>query len=383
MNILLVGPGDFRGGIETHIALLAHAFRGSRVRYQLATLRDGWPDMGIPTHILRKRFRGDPNTIPRLLRIIRQERIDIVHTHHIGPNLYGRLAARLADNVGLVSTNHASNSGGITPPHRQTPNVFDEIIFWSDLCMAHLCDRVVAPVNVIHRSLRKVHVPDGRIVDIPYPVDARRFRMDEAARRRVRSELGIPDSAVVLGIVGRLVPVKNMSLFLRGLKRAAEVGGANVMGVIVGEGPLRPDLEAEVSRLNLRDRLIFAGFRSDVPDVLSAVDIAVVTSHSECSPYCVWEPMLVGKPVVTSRVGGVGEILESGKHALLFPPGDEDALAEALSRVVADPGLRQELGSSGRRRVEGRLSLDAMVKRLLATYDEVMALHGRRDDKAD
>lgn len=249
--------------------------------------------------------------------------------------------------------------------------------------MAHLCDRVVAPVNVIHRSLRKVHVPDGRIVDIPYPVDARRFRMDEAARRRVRSELGIPDSAVVLGIVGRLVPVKNMSLFLRGLKRAAEVGGANVMGVIVGEGPLRPDLEAEVSRLNLRDRLIFAGFRSDVPDVLSAVDIAVVTSHSECSPYCVWEPMLVGKPVVTSRVGGVGEILESGKHALLFPPGDEDALAEALSRVVADPGLRQELGSSGRRRVEGRLSLDAMVKRLLATYDEVMALHGRRDDKAD
>jgi glycosyltransferase involved in cell wall biosynthesis len=144
----------------------------------------------------------------------------------------------------------------------------------------------------------------------------------------------------------------------------------------VGDGPDRPQLAAEIRRLELEDSVELAGERSDVPELLAASDVFVLSSRSEGLPVSVLEAMAAELPVVASAVGGLAELIENGVTGVLVPAGDERALAEALGRLVKDPGRRRSLGAAGRARAEAEFDLAAFRRAHLDLYHRRLELAG-------
>jgi glycosyltransferase involved in cell wall biosynthesis len=141
--------------------------------------------------------------------------------------------------------------------------------------------------------------------------------------------------------------------------------------VIVGEGELEGDLRARAAALGLGARLLFTGFRTDVPAVLDALDLFVMPSHLEGLGTAVLDALAAGKPVVAAAAGGIPEIVEDGRHGLLVPPRDPGRLARAIVRLLQNPELASQLATEGLRRVRESFSVDAMVAGNLAVYREV------------
>jgi glycosyltransferase involved in cell wall biosynthesis len=138
-------------------------------------------------------------------------------------------------------------------------------------------------------------------------------------------------------------------------------------------GAFQAELEREAERLGVRERVLFTGHRDDARALLAEADVVALPSWTEGLPLAVLEAMTQARPVVATLVGGTAEVVVDGETGLLVPPRDPEALAQAIERLLADPTLRRRLGEAGRRRVEERFSLDAMTRRVLAIYDEVVS----------
>jgi len=180
----------------------------------------------------------------------------------------------------------------------------------------------------------------------------------------------VPDGPVV-GAVARLVPVKGLHhlidaapLVLRHCPRARFL--------LVGEGEMRPALEARARARGLQAHILFTGFREDVASVIAGTDLVVLPSINEGMGRVLVMAMALGKPIVASRVGGVAELLGEGEAGILVPPGDPAALAEAITTLLRDSQRARTLGEAGRRRAP-RYSAEAMLEALAKLYHEVMA----------
>lgn len=372
MKVLLVGPGKVHGGVESHILSLVEGFRGTDVECHVVMLNGTWSIPGVPLQVLHKRFRGDWQAVTRIRDLVREASIDILHTHYLGPNLYGRIAARLCRNTGLITTAHFSNSGGIVRPGKKKPTLADEGAFWLDTVMAHGCDRIVVPSDVIRTPLARVRYPSNRIVTIPHGLDLNRFRINREEGGRARAELGIPEDAVAIGVIGRLVPVKNIPMFLSAMERVMAGSKERVVAVVVGDGPLRAALEEQAQGPGLRGRVHFTGFRGDVERMLAALDVVAVSSDSELAPLGAWEAMAAGRPVVATSVGALTATIHAGQNGLLVKPGDVEGMAEALTALVCDASLRARLGEAARHKAEHSFSRKAMIEHLRTVYEEVI-----------
>jgi glycosyltransferase involved in cell wall biosynthesis len=149
--------------------------------------------------------------------------------------------------------------------------------------------------------------------------------------------------------------------------------------LVAGDGPERASLEAEVRRLGLEGTILLLGIRRDVPALLDALDVAVLSSDYEGSPLSVMEYMAAGKPVVSTRVGGVPELIDEGRQGLLVEPRSPEALAAAVGRLLRDPDEARKLGAAGRDRQQREYSLDAMVRRIEELYEELWLASPRRE----
>jgi L-malate glycosyltransferase len=369
------------GGGERHVLSLLEGFRHRSVRMSLAVFGEGRlaeeaRRLGVEVHCLPKRFRGDPRPLFGLVQVIRARGVDIVHTHMPSGNFYGRVAARVARGRGLVSTLHYIDREAL--PFLNP--VLQRLLFDGDIRMAAMCDRIVATSEHLRRTLVEGGMSGGKVVTILNGIDLSALPANAPASPRLRRELGIPAGIPVVAIVGRLVPVKNHALFLRAA-RAILDHGAQARFLIVGDGPLREPLRDLSRELGLQDDVVFAGFRSDVMSVLNLADICMLTSNSETSAYGVSEPMAVGRPVVATAVGGVGELIEDRVDGWLCPPGDAAALATAVCALLADPAAAARMGERAARTVRERLSLEGQVERLEDVYRSVIrkvAGQGRR-----
>jgi len=171
-------------------------------------------------------------------------------------------------------------------------------------------------------------------------------------------------------MVGRLAPPKRPDLALRAFVQARErIPGAELH--VVGDGPLRPGAEALAAELGVAGAVRFLGNRDDVPELLAQAECALLASDYEGCPLAVVEAMAASVPVAATAVGGTGELVREGVTGALAAKGDAEGLAEALVQVLADPARAAELGAEGRRDAERNLSLDLMVGRLVALYDEL------------
>ena len=295
-----------------------------------------------------------------LVRLLRRERVDVLHSHKFGSNVWGVLLGRLARVPAVVAHEHTWSYEG--QPVRR---------FLDRELIARGSDAFVAVSHEDRRRMIEVErIDPADVVFVPNGIDA----LPGGDGARVRAELGIEPDAPVIGAVAVLRPQKALHLLLRA---AAELVREHprLRVLIAGDGPEREPLEALVGELGLGESVRLLGLRRDVPDVLAALDVAVVSSDFEGTPLAVLEYMDAGLPVVATRVGGLPDLVEHGRHGLLVEPGDASALAGAIGELLRDPARARELGAAGRERRRTEFSIDRTVRTLEDMY---VQLAGRR-----
>ncbi|GGV11276.1 glycosyl transferase [Kitasatospora herbaricolor] len=281
---------------------------------------------GVPVHDLAMRGNRDVGALPRLVRLIRAGRYDLVHTHLYRAGLYGRLAARLAGVRAVVATEHSLHPGVIEgrPVTRGVKGLY--------LAAERLGRTTVAVSRQVEGTLHAWGVPPARVELIPNGIDAARYAWPAGqravVRRRVRDGLGLPQGSWVIGAVGRLVPGKRFDVLLDALR---ELDGPRL--VLIGEGPERPALERRAGRLGVRGRVLFTGERDDVPDLLAALDVLAAPSTEETFGLGVLEGLAAGLPVRHSACPALDELPPAAAPGALRIPSDPAAYASALREL--------------------------------------------------
>lgn len=301
----------------------------------------------------------DLRALWKLYRLIRSERFDIVHTHSTKAGLLGRLAAHLAGVPVILFTAHGwAFSEGRRRPWRWFLAQVERLPAWLStkiICVSEY-DRQLA--------LRYRVVSPEKLTVIPNGLEPEPFRTP-TEKRALRAQLGASDVVGIVTMVGRLAPPKDFETLITAWE------GLHAPGWqlwIVGEGPQRSRLEELVRTKGLREQIVFLGERHDVPKILKASDIFVLTSRWEGMPLTIIEAMLAGLPVVATRVGGAPELIEENVTGILVPPKDPITLRRALSRLLSDGELRNRLGTMGQRRALERFTVERMITQLKALY---------------
>jgi glycosyltransferase involved in cell wall biosynthesis len=297
----------------------------------------------------------------RLARFLRHERADVVHNYLLRANAVGSIAARLARvPVVLCSKRGCHERRGLELALAQMGN-------W-------LADRVTVNAEAVREFVHaNERCPKEKMVVIPSGVDTDRFR--PLAEDGFKARLGLPQEHLIVGIVTRMRVRKGIEEFIRAMGRVRETH-PQAHGVIVGEVDLDEHLQGLVRTLGLDGHLSLLGRRSDMPEVLSAFDLFVLSSHDEGMSNAILEAMAMEKPVVATDVGGTGEVVRQGHTGLLVPPKDPEALAVAIGEVLAQPARAREMGRLGRQIVEDGFSAHAMVRQMEHLYLDLAAQRG-------
>jgi glycosyltransferase involved in cell wall biosynthesis len=307
-----------------------------------------------------KRF--DWRAVGDLTRLLRAERIALVHSHLYHANLYGRIAALLA-RVPAVATVH--NVYARSKLHRRLLNRL----------LAHASARVIAVSEEIRSDLiAQDRIDRRKVVVIHNGIDVRRVE-SKLTREQARVRLGIGENELAFGCVGRLEQQKGHRFLLEAcaaLKKDADLG-PRLRLLLVGDGRLRGDLETQAKALGLASSVSFLGTRQDVPDILRALDVYAMPSLWEGLSIAMLEAMAAALPMVISDVSGAAQALGDNEHGIRVPPGDAAALADALRSLAREPGRRRALAMSARQRVQERFSIDAMMSQLASIYDDALA----------
>ena len=323
---------------------------------------------GVRVLLLARSRNYDPARVFKLSHVLREERIDLLHSFLLAANAYAwssTLLARVARRrVPLIASSRTC-----IPPASALRKLIHRRAFLGAAA-------VVANSNSVMSFTRETYgLPADRIRVIPNGVDLESFGPDtigEDARAGIRRELGIPAAALVVGTLGRVSPEKNLDLFLRMAKTLSGETDAGTVFVIGGDGPALPSLRLTADRLGLGDRLHFIGSRQDVARVLSGFDLFVLSSDTEGLPNAVMEAMAARLPVVATRAGGTDELVSENETGCLVATGDLDQLTSKVRSLLFDEKTRRRMGGEGRRRMETGYSVDLMVQRTVALYDEVL-----------
>lgn len=319
---------------------------------------------GLPVRNLEARNLRDRAAFGRLVEHIRRTGPDVLHLHLTYATIWGLLAAKRCGRP-AVATLH----GGPVP-----------VSSWSreglrQRWMANLLRRRAVRVLAVSEAVREAWRRHGRLSSealevLPNGVPLPAACPSRAASGAERRALGLPDGDPLIVTVATLRGGKGVDTLLAASSRvlAARPG---MRLAVVGEGPLRSELEEQAARLGLEDSVSWLGLRHDVPALLAAADVFVLASDHDALPTALLEAMATRTPVVASRVGGIPEIVRDGTTGLLVPPRDPGALAAALSRLAGDPSERQRLGAAGYQRVREGFSLEIWLERLRGVYRSV------------
>jgi len=303
----------------------------------------------------------DLHALMSVARIAREFRPDIVHTHLAKAGTIGRAAARLTGAPAVVHTYHGTVFRGYFG--RATSRAFIEI----ERALSHITSRIVAITASQRRELIELGIGDEqKVVEIPLGLELAPF-LDPSNQIDARRRMGLPLDRPIVAIVARLVPVKNVGLFLRAMAKMSPPA----LAVVVGDGELRSALEAESAALGLGERCRFVGWQRDVAAVYAAADVVALTSRNEGSPVSIIEAMAAARPVVCTAVGGVPDVVRPGT-GVLVAPGDEDAFAAALAGLLSDPARRADLGRAARQAVYPAYDASRLVADMTRLYDSLL-----------
>ncbi len=379
---LVVGEvGDSEGSMED--------FAASRRVYPVKI-----PELGRELHFIR-----DLKTLYKILRLLYRLKPDIVHTHTAKAGAVGRLAAFLyrrghwrglwaPRSVLIYHTFHGHVLRGYFSPLKEW--VFRRI----EKILAGISTSLITLSPALRRELVEMGIaPEGKVAIVPLGLELDPFRDRKAkalGRNSLCMELGLAEDIPLVGIVGRLVPIKDHATFLKGASILAnntkgDHRAASAHFVIVGDGELREELQALAAELNIPERCHFLGWRYDLPEIYESLEIVALTSLNEGTPLSLIEAMAAGRPILATRVGGIPDLTgeaETGGSGLEIPEGDfrlvsvgaltrpEDSsgFARAMAYLLEDEERSAGLGRAGRARVRDRFSVGRLVEDLTDLY---------------
>jgi len=350
--------------------LLLQSFDREWVLPFVACLRNGAnvaeADIGCPLDVLDIAKIAPPDGIrgiTAMRRWIRGRRLDLLVTFFRDANIFGTLGGRWAG-VPVVSSRRNLGRG-----YWHTPR---------ELFMLRLLNRMTRAYVANSEAVRAYTIETERvspesITVIPNAIDLARFRPSAVPiLPEQRWRLGLPEGFLI-GCVANLRPIKGIDVLVRAVG-TSEVLRDQVHLVLVGSGPLEGTLRALSAELGIAERVHFFGMRSDVPDILRVLDMAVLCSHAESSPNAVLEYMATGLPVIATNVGGVPELFSSESVGRMVPSGNPGELARAIELFFESPELRSEMGRRARQHTEAQHSIPAVAEKWMQFFDRVHAL---------
>ena len=308
---------------------------------------------GIPTQLLRERFRFDPSVRRQFRSMLDTLKPDIYQSHGYKGSYLGRIARGRGIPWQAIFHGFTWENWRVRLYHAL------------DVRWLRQADEVVAVSRDFENRLNRRGVPGARLRWVPNAISEAALKATGEGRALREKWFGPEHGDMVLaGVVGRFSPEKAPDLFLQALEQAARHNPA-LRGVLVGEGPTLDACRRMASERNLADRLAFPGFLSDVTSIYEALDLLVIPSRSEGMPTVLIEAMLMGVPVVSTRVGAVPDVVCDDRTALLTPIGDAEALAAAIGRLGGDRQLRDRLASAAGDLARQRLTVSERAQTLL------------------
>jgi len=351
-------------GSEGHLLVLLPALRAAGVDARFLgfdvegsdaqRFYDRLEEVDVPYRRIRCGADVSPRMARDVIRAVRAEQPDLVHTHLVHADVYGAIAAR-ASGTPLVSTRH-NDDRYLLGPFRYVDRAF-----------ARPVRRLIAISDAVRRFLERAGHDPTKLVTIPYGLD----ELPAAGSDPTPAQAGIPPDAPLALAVGRLIPQKDHATLLRAF---ALVHGALPAArlAILGSGPLEAETRALSAELGIAGAVVVPG-RTDIRDWLERADVFVHTSRWEGFGIVLLEAMLAALPVVATRVSAVPEVVVDGETGLLVEPGDHAALAVHLESLLTDRDMAKALGEAGRQRALSEFSVDGMAERTLALYREVLS----------
>lgn len=316
---------------------------------------------GIPVVSMPVRTRTAPVSLWRFAAWLRREQVAVVHTHMYHAALWGRLAGRLARVPVLVTTEHGKE-------------------LWKSrwqVAIDHELSRITARHIVVARDGLEIRrsrerIPAAKLALIPNGVPIPADPANDPGRRRVRAEFRLDESAPVIGAVGRIVEAKGYEFLFVALATLRPRFPA-LKCLLAGTGELRRALERRAGELGIADMVVWAGNRGDIPDVLAAMDIWVMSSVREGLPVALLEAMAAAKPIVATAVGGIPDAARHDSEALLVPAADAEELAAAIGRLLGDRELSDRLAHTARARAVAEYGIESVARRIEAVYRQELA----------
>lgn len=358
-TILHLSTTSGPGGAERVISSLSEALNTGGRRVVVGLFRSGWLQAEC------ERLRVETIIMPLsgllhlgwffdCLRLIRRERVALIHAHEFSAIVYGWIVSRLA-RIPFIGTIHGKNYFWEKARRRVAYRI-----------IARTATLVAVSEDLKRFVTEKVGIPNGRIRVI-YNGVTHGPPVSEAEAERCRSELGIQTGDSVLGTVGSLYPVKGHTFLLDAMPAVLQ-RFPNTVLIIAGRGELEVTLKNQAKRLGIEEKVRFLGMRQDIPKLLALMDVFVLPSLSEGLSMALLEAMAAGKPIVATRVGGNPELIEEGKTGMLVPAEDAAELAAALIEMLREPTTLHLFGKTGAIRVQRNFSTDRMSNQYADLY---------------
>jgi len=352
-HLLVLLPGLRQRGLQVSVLLLENP------DHPVDNLVSEFASQGLTVHRIPIRRHLDLETFRALRSQLHAIRPDIVHTHLIHGDLYGLIAAHRAGINHAVSSRHADD------PFRRR---------WAIKTLnryAHrYADRVIAISQAVRDFVVSVeNIPADKVEVIRYGLAASASALD---RQAARARLELDGSGLVIGFFGRLIDQKGVAVLLQAWS-AVSASHPQARLVIIGDGPLRAELEAQAARLHLTASVCFMGWVEQASRYMPACDMITMPSLWEGFGLVALEAMSHRIPLVVSRASALPEIVLDGQTGLTVPPGDSQALAEALGSLLADPVRAAALGQAGYERLISTFTAERMIDLTLALYRDMLA----------
>jgi len=362
------------GGAQTHLKTLVERLDKDRFEVTVACsfsgpLVDSLKEIGIRVHELPNLKReisplNDLKTLLQLIRFCRKEKFDILHAHSSKAGFIGRVAAYIARVPVIIFSVHGFS---FTP---EKPSILKKIF----IAIEFFCGKISSKVICVSGKDMEYAVKEGilssdRVSNIANGVDIERFSYGD--RAKIRKEFELNERKVAVGMVTRIVEAKGCGEFIE----AANILSAKfpeIRFLLVGEGPDEERYRNLVEKLGLEDKIIFTGVRDDIPDILAGIDIFVLPSYTEALPYAAIEAMSAGKPVITTNVGGIPELITNGVEGFLIEPKNADVLREKIENLVKDKDLRTAMGKAAKEKIKDSFFLERTVNMTTSLYRNIL-----------
>jgi glycosyltransferase involved in cell wall biosynthesis len=362
--LFVINKVEAWGGAERFAAGLASHMPADRIEPWVCCTRRGDDgavqsliDAGVRYVCLGRRAKWDVHRLAPMLSLIRRQRFDVVHSHMFGSNVWASLAGRACQVPVIIAHEHNWSYSG------------DRLRMWLDghvISRFATCFVAVSEANR-QRMIALEGVPANRIRVIPTAYVPHLGSADGD----IRSELGLPADARLIGVAAVMRKEKALEVMLDAHATLVErIPGAHL--VIAGDGPCRPALESQVARLGIGPNVHLLGRRHDVDRILKGTDVGALSSDWEGSPLFVFECKAANVPVVATEVGGVSELVESGRTGLLVPPRDPRALADAIEQLLTDPQLSARLAGEAAKDLE-QYEIASVADRFAHLYEQLVA----------